>query len=62
MRDDNKIFGQCIYAAARSYTIHAAMRMFRIVYINDLLRLFYANHPNTDKPKGESMILLIVMD
>jgi hypothetical protein len=38
------------------------MRMFRIVYINDLLRLFYANHPNTDKPKGESMILLIVMD
>jgi hypothetical protein len=41
--------------------IRTAMRTFEIVYIDSLLRLLYANHPNVDKPKVELMIPLGVM-
>jgi hypothetical protein len=61
MRDDNKVFGQRICATAQSCMtmIRTAMRTFRIIYIDGLLRLLCANHPNTDKPKGEPMIPLV---
>jgi hypothetical protein len=41
--------------------IHATMRTFGIVYIDSLLHLLYANHPNTDKSKGGSMVPLVAM-
>jgi hypothetical protein len=41
--------------------IHATMRTFEIVYIDSLLHLLYANHPNTDKSKGGSMVPLVAM-
>jgi hypothetical protein len=50
-RDDNKVSGQCTCVTARSCTsmIHAAMRTFGIIYIDDLLRLLCVNHPSDDK-------------
>jgi hypothetical protein len=37
------------------------MRTFKIFYINSLLRLLCANRLSADKPKGEPMILLVIM-
>jgi hypothetical protein len=42
-------------------TIRATTRMLGIIYIDDLLRLLCANHPNTDKTQGEPMIPLVAM-
>jgi hypothetical protein len=57
-RDGNNISGQhvCVTARSCTSTIHTVTTAFRIVYIDGLLRLLYANHPKP-KAKGESMIL-----
>jgi hypothetical protein len=41
--------------------ICTALRMFRIVHIEGLLRLLCANHPSANKSKCEPIIPLLIM-